>query len=79
MQIVSGQTSSQRKSYEMIDKDIKVCPRKEINTKSNFLKTTGRISFGPYNFCMSRPERADNASLEEILMAGINESVGSDD
>lgn len=47
--------------------------------ETQFLKTTGGIPYGPYAFRVSRSERAENASLDEIIMSGINElKVGGD-
>lgn len=45
-------------------------PTKGISMEVLFLKTTGRLPSGLYAFRMSRSERAENNSLEDILMAG---------
>ena len=47
-------------------------PRQGANSQAQVLRIAGRIPSEPYPFLVLRSERAEMASLEEIIILGIN-------
>ena len=54
----------------------KSLPRQGVSTEAQLRSTTGGIPSGPYALLVSRPERVEKTSFEEIMTLGRSKSEG---